>query len=89
MAPAAMTASEVSTSVTNVNAAIAALAVSGFGLRQSASASTLPASPSYAGTADWGFSVANLGVGTTFIDACGQITPAKTSTWGHVKSLYR
>lgn len=82
-------ANELSTSVTNVNVAAAAVAVAGFGLRQSASASTLPASPSYAGTADWGFSVANLGVGTTFIDACGQVTPARTSTWGQVKSMYR
>ncbi len=80
---------EFSLSVTNTNAAVTALAVSGFGLRESATASTLPASPAYTGTADWGFSVDNLGVGTTFGDACFQVTPTHTSTWGHVKTLYR
>lgn len=81
---------EASPSVTNTNAAVAALAVSGFGLRQSASASTLPPVPSYAGTTDWGFIVDNLGVGTTFDDACFQLaTPAQSSTWGRVKTLYR
>ena len=76
-------------SVSITNTAIAALAVSGFGLRQSATASTLPASPSYAGSADWGFSVDNLGVGTTFTDACFQITPTHGRTWGQLKTLYR
>ena len=80
---------EFSPSVTNSNSTIGALAVSGVGLRQSATAATLPASPSYAGTADWGFSVDNLGVGTTFADACFQVTPAKSSTWGQIKVLYR
>ena len=80
---------EASTSVTNTNAAIAALAVSGFGWRQSNVASTLPASPPYVGTADWGFSVDNLGVGTTFDDACFQVTPAKSSTWGQLKVRYK
>lgn len=79
---------EFSPSVTNVGTA-AAIAVSGFGLRQSATAATLPPSPSYVGTLDWGFSVDNVGVGTTFNDACYQITPAKSSTWGQVKVLYR
>jgi hypothetical protein len=81
---------ESSPSVTNTNTAIAALAVSGFGLRQSATASTLPASPAYTGTADWGFLVDNLGVGTTFNDACFQsVTPVRGATWGQVKVLYR
>jgi hypothetical protein len=80
---------EFSTSVTNTNAAVAALAVSGFGIRQSATASTLPPAPAYTGTADWGFSIDNLGVGTTFDDACFQVTPTNKSTWGHVKTLYR
>jgi hypothetical protein len=80
---------EASTSVTNTNAAVAALAVSGFGLRQSNVASTLPPSPAYTGTADWSFSVDNLGVGTTFDDACFQVTPTKNSTWGQVKVRYK
>ena len=70
-------------------AATAALAVAGFGLRQSASASALPASPAYVGTADWGFSVDNLGVGSTFDDACAIPTPTRPATWGQVKGLYR
>src|SRR5207247_10151838 len=80
---------ESSTSVTNTNSAIAAIAVSGFGLRQSATASTFPPSPPYTGSADWGYSVDNLGVGTTFDDACHQVTPTRTSTWGQVKTRYR
>lgn len=80
---------EASTSV-SITGTAAAVAVSGFGLRQSASASTLPASPSYAGTADWGFSVDNVGVGTTFDDACATgVTPTNSSTWGRLKSIYR
>jgi hypothetical protein len=80
---------EASTNVTNTNAAIAALAVSGFGWRQSNAASALPPVPAYTGTADWGFSVDNLGVGTTFDDACFQVTPTKSSTWGQVKVRYK
>lgn len=80
---------QASASVTIVNAAVAALAVSGFGLRQSASASTLPTSPSYAGSTDWGFSVDNLGVGTSFEDACVIPTPAEPATWGGIKGIYR
>jgi hypothetical protein len=80
---------ELSPSVTDTNAAIAAVGVAGFGLRQSASAAALPASPPYSGTADWGFSVDNLGVGTTFAEACEIVTPAQPTTWGSVKGLYR
>jgi hypothetical protein len=78
-----------SPSVTNANSTVAALAVSGFGLRQSNAASTLPASPPYAGTADWGFSVDNLGIGSTFDDACYQVTPTQRPTWGQIKTMYR
>ena len=81
---------ESSTSVSIANTAIAALSVSTFFLRQSATAATLPASPSYAGTVDWGFSVDNLGVGTNFIDSCIQYksTPTMHSTWGELKAIY-
>jgi hypothetical protein len=82
-------ANELSTNVTDTNAAATAVAVQGFGLRQSATAATLPAVPAYVGAADWGFSVDNLGVGTSFDDACFQVTPAKKSSWGEVKVLYR
>lgn len=82
-------ASQASPSVTDVNGTATAVAVAGFGLRQSASSSTLPASPSYVGTADWGFSVDNLGVGTTFDTSCSGATPTKGQTWGQIKTLYR
>jgi len=82
-------ANELSTSVTNTNANVAALAVSGFGLRQSATASTLPPSPPYAGTTDVNVQVDNLGVGGTFDDACNIPTPAQPQTWGGIKGLYR
>jgi hypothetical protein len=81
---------ESSTSVSITNAAIAALSVSTVALRQSASASTLPASPSYAGTVDWGFSMDNLGVGSTFDEACALVaTPTSGATWGRLKTIYR
>ena len=82
-------ATELSPSVSNTNAAIAALAVSGFGLRQSNVASTLPASPAYTGTADWGYSVDNLGIGATYDTACDLSTPATPATWGGIKGMYR
>jgi hypothetical protein len=82
-------ANELSPSVTDTNALTTDVAVAGFGWRQSASSSTFPPSPGYTGTVDWGFSVDNLGVGNTFDEACGQITPTKSSTWGQVKSIYR
>ena len=83
--------SELSPSVTDANAAIVALAVSGAGLRQSNSASALPAAQGFTGTVDWNWSVDNLGVGNTFNEACVQYqaTPVKRSTWGAVKSIYR
>jgi len=82
---------ELSASVTDTNGAIAAVAVQGFGLRQSSTASTLPATPAYPGSANIQVSVDNLGVGTTFADACQQYqsTPTQRSTWGMVKQIYR
>ena len=80
---------EADPSVSITNAAIAPLAVSGFGLRQSNAASTLPASPAYTGTVDWNWIVDNLGVGSSFTDACEIPTPAEPATWGRVKGIYR
>ena len=82
---------ELSPSVTDTNSGATAVAVQGFGLRESGTASTIPASPSYPGTANIQVSVDNLGVGTTFADACQQYqsTPAQRSTWGMVKQIYR
>jgi hypothetical protein len=82
-------ATEASPSVTDVNAGATAVAIQGFGLRQSATASTLPAVPAYVGTADWGYSVDNLGVGQSFDDACGTVTRATEGTWGRLKAIYR
>jgi hypothetical protein len=81
--------SEASTSVSITNAAVAPLAVAGFGLRQSTTASTLPASPAYVGTTDVNVQVDNLGVGNTFDDACNIPTAATPTTWGGIKGLYR
>jgi len=43
------------------------------------------------GTSNWTYVVDNVGVGTSFLDACAYtgITPVTNSTWGHLKSLYR
>lgn len=78
--------SEASTSVTNTGT-LSAAAVTMVGLRQSSSAAVSDnVTP---GSAKWTFSVDNIGVGTSFVDACAQVTPAQTSTWGRVKSMYR
>jgi len=83
-------ANESSPSVSITNSAATSIAVQTVALRQSASAATLPTSPAYVGTADWGFSVDNLGVGTSYIDACTAGTIAVTpSTWTNMKALYR
>ena len=82
-------ANEASPSVTDTNLGASDVAVQGYGWRQSASSSTFPPSPGYTGTVDWGFSVDNLGVGNTFDEACQQVTPTRSSTWGQVKSIYR
>jgi len=79
--------SEVSPSVTDTNAAVAALAVQGFGFRQSSTASTAPGFGT--GGLNITVSIDNLGVGTTFDDACARPTPTNKTTWGAVKSIYR
>jgi hypothetical protein len=77
---------EASTSVTHSpTPAATAVAISAFALRQSNSAPTGVTG----GTAGWTVSVDNLGVGTTFDDACFQVTPTRGATWGQVKTLYR
>jgi len=82
---------ELSANVTDTNGAIAAVAVQGFALRQSGTASTFPATQVFTGSTNIQVSVDNLGVGTTFTDACAQYqsTPTQRSTWGAVKSIYR
>jgi hypothetical protein len=84
---------ELSPSVTDVNASFTEVALDHFGLRESSSASTLPPAQTtaFAGSANAIISVDNLGVGTTFADACAQYqsTPAQRSTWGQVKQIYR
>lgn len=78
--------SEASTSVSQTgttNTLMVAVA-----LRQSSTAATVPAGTP-TGTANWTASVDNLGVGTSFDDACLQITPTRGVTWGQVKTIYR
>jgi hypothetical protein len=71
--------------------ATSAVAVSAFCLRQSATASSFPPAwpNTYSGGSNFVYTVDNLGVGTTFVDACSQYTPARESTWGRVKKIYR
>lgn len=68
---------ELSTKVTSTGTA--GTLISAFALRQSNTGT---------GTV-WKASVDNVGVGNTFDEACSQITPTNTSTWGRVKVLYR
>ena len=77
---------EGSTSITSntSSSTITPIAISAFALRQSSSGS--PAS----GSSSWTFVVDNLGVGTSFDDACtGGPTPARSESWGRLKVLYR
>ena len=79
---------QASASITNTNNSNPAVAVNTFFLRQGA-ASTFPA-PGYPGTGLWKWSVDNVGVGTTFDNACYSApVPVKAATWGHLKALYR
>jgi hypothetical protein len=59
--------------------------ISSFALRQS---SSLPTGVT-GGAVWWNYSVDNVGVGTTFSDACYQVTPTRGTTWGQLKTLYR
>jgi hypothetical protein len=56
--------------------------LSAFALRQSSSG--IPS-----GTANWGYNVDNIQVGTAFADLCPSPTGAAGSTWGRLKTLYR
>jgi hypothetical protein len=59
------------------------IAVSAFALRESSTQTP-------AGSLRWKFIVDDLGVGTTFSDACySGPTPTKGSTWGRLKAIYR
>jgi hypothetical protein len=79
---------EASASVSNINAANPGLAVSTFFLRQG-SASSFPA-PGFPGAGLWKWTVDNVGVGTSFAEACYAVpVPVNGSTWGQLKSLYR
>jgi hypothetical protein len=59
-------------------------AVQKFGLREGAPPT------GYTGTTNWTWQLDNLGVGTTFNDACGNVVvPTISDTWGRVKTIYR
>jgi hypothetical protein len=59
-------------------------AVEKFGLRQGA------APTGYSGSNNWVWQVDNIGVGTTFNDACASApVPTNRGTWGLLKTLYR
>jgi hypothetical protein len=75
---------EASTNVSHTNTTTAA-AISSFALRQSNSAPTGVTG----GSVGWVAYVDNVGVGTTFNDACYQVTPTKSNTWGQLKVIYR
>jgi hypothetical protein len=82
--------SEADPSITSVNTAIPSNPVQSFCLRQSGSASTfIPNAVFNAGAVNWTYSVDNLGVGTSMVDACDVITPVDHTTWGRVKTIYR
>ena len=78
--------SEASTSISQ--AGTLAVVMSAYALRQSSTAATVTTG-TLTGSVNWKYSVDQLGVGTTFGDACFQYTPAKSSTWGRIKTVYR
>ena len=74
------------TKITASGGPINSINLSTFALRQSNSAPTACQVGSFA----WGYSFDNLGVGTTFDDACNfGPTATQGKTWGQVKSIYR
>jgi len=78
-------ANELSTKITNT-ATAATGQMQKFAFRQSSS----PPTSCPSGNFDWKYTVDNLGVGTTFTDACnGGPTPARQSTWGQLKVIYK
>lgn len=81
---------ETSTRVVDVNSTSTSFAVSTFFLRQGG-LSTIPTGQVYnTGTTIWNWRVDNLGVGTTFAEACyAAPVSVNGSTWGKLKSLYR
>lgn len=79
---------EFSASVSNTRNDLSAIPASTFFLRQGSS-SSFP-SPGYPGSTVWNWRVDDLGVGTTFAEACYQApVPVNSTTWGRVKTLYR
>ncbi|MBI5838190.1 MAG: hypothetical protein HZB25_13205 [Candidatus Eisenbacteria bacterium] len=81
--PTSPSSPSVSSSTSSV--IIPRLSISSFGLRQSSSGSPV------SGSVNWTYKVDNLGVGTTFYDACAYtgITPVQNSTWGQIRKVYR
>jgi hypothetical protein len=78
---------EFSPSVSN-NTPPASLAVSRVFLRQGGN-STFPGG-AFPGTGLWKWTVDDLGVGTSFAEACTTMpVPVNGSTWGQLKSIYR
>ncbi len=70
-------ASETSLSVSGTDAGGTGRGLAAYGFRQNAAVS-------------WMYKVDDLSVGTTFDETCGgQPTPASSSTWGRIKSIYR
>ena len=57
-------------------------------LRQSNTAAGVPTGTP-TGNTNWSASVDNLGVGTSFDEACSQITPTRSTTWGQIKTIYK
>lgn len=68
-------ANESSTSVSGTDAGGAGRSLGAYGFRQS--------------TANWGYKIDDLSVGTSFSETCGGPTPTTTGTWGRLKTLYR
>jgi hypothetical protein len=66
---------ESSQKLTHVDALGIGTKLSAFGLRQA--------------TGNWAINVDDLGVGTTFDDACHAPVPTQISTWGNLKGIYR
>jgi hypothetical protein len=77
---------ESSPKITATGGPVGTVSLSAFALRQSNAAQTGCPAGSFA----WGYSVDNLGVGTTFADACNfGPTPTRNGTWGQLKTIYR
>ncbi len=88
--PASPSSQSITSTTTSAGPQVPRVAVSSFALRQSSS--TAFTVTGVTGTVNtWTYQVDNLGIGTSFYDACMNtgVVPTPSTTWGQLKRTYR